>query len=99
MQITKSSTYLCKLMMSDISNRSNEIFQPELVLNKINNISTVVSIDINVNKTGKIIFEDINNFSEEDIYSNISYTYNKEMKVYEALGEKYTFYLYIIKEL
>ena len=39
------------------------------------------------------------NFSEEDIYSNISYTYNKEMKVYEALGEKYTFYLYIIKEL
>jgi hypothetical protein len=66
---------------------------------KINNISTVVSIDINVNKTGKIIFEDINNFSEEDIYSNISYTYNKEMKVYEALGEKYTLYLYIIKEL
>jgi hypothetical protein len=99
MQITKSNTYLCKLMMSDISNRTNEIFQPELVLNKINNISTVVSIDINVNKTGKIIFEDINNFSEEDIYSNISYTYNKEMKVYEALGEKYTFYLYIIKEL
>ena len=99
MQITKSNTYLCKLMTSYISNRSNEIFQPELVFNKINNISTVVSIDINVNKTGKIIFEDINNFSEEDIYSNISYTYNKEMKVYEALGEKYTLYLYIIKEL
>jgi hypothetical protein len=99
MQITKSNTYICKLMMSDISNRSNEIFNPDSVLKKINNINNSVSIDINVNKTGKIIFEDINNFTEEDVYSNITYTYNKEMELYEAINDKFTYYLYIVKEL
>ena len=99
MQITKSNTYICKLMVSNISNRTNEIFDPVSVFKKINNINSSVSIDINVNKTGKIIFEDINNFTDEDVYSNITYTYNKEMQLYEANNDKFTYYLYIIKEL
>ena len=98
MQITKSNTYLCKILSSSISNRTNEIFNPKLILDKINKLNTV-SIDININKTGKILFEDINNFTGEDIYSNISYTYNKDLELYEALNNNFTCYLYVIKEL